>query len=281
MKHEYRVTIKGYYTPFETIKLFFLSYFFGLQCRGLYKDLKYFCMFIGYPRSGHSLVGSLLDAHPNIVISHELDALYFIKAGFSTRQIYSLILNNSITFTREGRRWKEYAYRVPNQWQGRFDKVLVIGDKKGGETTRRLGNDPHLLIRLLKRIRKPIKFIHVVRNPYDNISGIASLMNWSLEKSMKYYFSLCAMNEDLKRCILDKNIFEIRHEDLIAQPENILMELCEFYELECGEDYLRDCSAVIFKSPHSKRQKTNWTPKFIQEVQDRMKAFPFLRGYSF
>ncbi len=26
-------------------------------------------MFIGYPRSGHSLVGSLLDAHPNIIVA--------------------------------------------------------------------------------------------------------------------------------------------------------------------------------------------------------------------
>ena len=34
-----------------------------------------FLLFVGHPRSGHSLVGSLLDAHPDVVVSHELDAL--------------------------------------------------------------------------------------------------------------------------------------------------------------------------------------------------------------
>ena len=40
-------------------------------------QLERFCLFVGYPRSGHSLVGSLLDAHPDIAISHELHVLRY------------------------------------------------------------------------------------------------------------------------------------------------------------------------------------------------------------
>jgi hypothetical protein len=39
-------------------------------------------MFIGYLRSGHSLIASLLDAHPNPIATHELDALKFVGARF-------------------------------------------------------------------------------------------------------------------------------------------------------------------------------------------------------
>ena len=39
------------------------------------QSVEAFCIFIGYPRSGHSLLGSLLDAHPEMVIAHELDVL--------------------------------------------------------------------------------------------------------------------------------------------------------------------------------------------------------------
>jgi hypothetical protein len=39
-------------------------------------------MFIGYLRSGHSLIASLLDAHPNAIATHELDALKFVGARF-------------------------------------------------------------------------------------------------------------------------------------------------------------------------------------------------------
>ncbi len=38
-------------------------------------DLHAFCMFIGYPKSGHSLVGSLLDAHPDMVIAKATNPL--------------------------------------------------------------------------------------------------------------------------------------------------------------------------------------------------------------
>jgi hypothetical protein len=35
-----------------------------------FPDVHAFCLFDGYSRSGHSLVGALLDAHPKITIAH-------------------------------------------------------------------------------------------------------------------------------------------------------------------------------------------------------------------
>ncbi len=41
----------------------------------IFADLERFWSFIGYPRSGHSLIGSLINAHPDVVVCHELDTL--------------------------------------------------------------------------------------------------------------------------------------------------------------------------------------------------------------
>ncbi len=38
-------------------------------------DVDTMLMFIGYPRSGHTLIGSLLDAHPNMVVANEYNIL--------------------------------------------------------------------------------------------------------------------------------------------------------------------------------------------------------------
>lgn len=73
------------------------------------KSIEKYCMFVGYPRSGHSLVGSLLDAHPNIVIAHELDALRYIKEGFNKKQLFYLLLEKSQRFTKAGREWTGYS----------------------------------------------------------------------------------------------------------------------------------------------------------------------------
>jgi len=54
-----------------------------INCRStaaLFDKVRTYVMFVGYPRSGHSLIGSLLDAHPNVVIAHEMDALQFVQS---------------------------------------------------------------------------------------------------------------------------------------------------------------------------------------------------------
>jgi hypothetical protein len=37
-----------------------------------FSSVRTFVLFVGYPRSGHSLIGSIMDAHPNIIIAHEV-----------------------------------------------------------------------------------------------------------------------------------------------------------------------------------------------------------------
>ena len=144
-----------------------------------------FCIFIGYPRSGHSLLGSLLDAHPEMVIAHELDVLTFVAAGWPRRALYSRILNHDATFTESGRQWFGYDYRVPGQWQGRVSKLRVIGDKKGGKTTERLGARPDLLERLRRTVEVPVRLVHVVRSPYDNITTMARRSGQTLEQAAR------------------------------------------------------------------------------------------------
>ncbi|HEY3168098.1 MAG TPA: hypothetical protein VGK57_12760, partial [Candidatus Binatia bacterium] len=129
-----------------------------------------FCLFIGYPRSGHTLIGSLLDAHSNAVIADELDALKYIQAGFSRDQLFYLLLRGSRRAAKAGRQRTGYSYYVPGQWQGRFDKLRVIGDKAGGASAIRLAAFPFLLDTLSNGFNTRLKFIHVTRNPYDVIS---------------------------------------------------------------------------------------------------------------
>jgi hypothetical protein len=50
-----------------------------------------FCLFIGHGRSGGTLAGALLNAHPNAVITNELDALSYIDQGLTQRQLFHLI----------------------------------------------------------------------------------------------------------------------------------------------------------------------------------------------
>ena len=68
----------------------------------MFSGVSTYCMFIGLPRSGHTLVGVLLNAHKNAVIAHELNALKFIKRGFSKNQLFYLLLYRDGLFRKAG-----------------------------------------------------------------------------------------------------------------------------------------------------------------------------------
>lgn len=263
----------------------------GLKHRELFEDIERYCMFTGCPRSGHSLIGSLLDAHPNMVLAHELNTLKYIYAGFGKRQIYYLLLKTSQAFTKRGHQWAGYTYAVPRQWQGRFKKLQVIGDKKGGQSTLMLSLYPGLLQRLQRTINTPIRLIHVIRNPYDNITtmyvkeqekALKGRKRWlNLRGSIDWYFSLCETVIKIKKQIRNNEIFELRHERFLDDPENLLKQICTYLGIDAPKDYLRDCASIVFKSPHKTRYNIKWNNKLIDIVEEKMAEIPFLKGYSF
>jgi Sulfotransferase family len=250
-----------------------------------FEDVEAYCMFVGYPKSGHSLIGSLLDAHPDAIIAHELDALGYIHAGFGKKQLYHLLLENSQEHASAGRGWSGYSYTVPGQWQGRFRKLRVIGDKKGAKSSWRLDWNPELLDRLREIVGVPVRFVHVIRNPYDNISTMFRQGVLKKKGDLRYniegYFSLCAIIRDLKGRTGGADVFDMRHELFVEDPARHLGDLCRFLGLESPDDYLEDCASIIFRSPNKSRRKVVWDPESISMVRNRMDEFDFLRGYSY
>jgi len=114
----------------------------------------------------------MLDAHRHAVISHELDAPRLILAGCDRDELYSRILARAAWFNLRGNR-TAYRYQIPNRWQGRFETLRVIGDKGGGWAAQWLGKHPDLLQRIRDTVGVPLRLIHVVRNPFDNVAAIS------------------------------------------------------------------------------------------------------------
>ena len=108
-----------------------------------YGHIKTILFFFGYPRSRHTLLGSLLDAHPHMVIADEKSA--FTKWSLNANKwmkktvhaYYDLMFNGARHVVQTGRRshvakqsvvnaTRNYLYHVPNQWQGRFDQYIEV-----------------------------------------------------------------------------------------------------------------------------------------------------------
>lgn len=268
--------------PLELVRDLPLSYWTGLTHRRDLTQVEKYALFVGYSRSGHSLVGALLNAHPNMVFGQGFNALRYVAAGFRRIQLYGLILRADQRYERRGRTsYKgKYNYGVPGQWQGRYTAIRVIGNKRGEPTTRMLERDPALLERLGRLVGVPVYVIHVIRNPYDNVTAIAR-RRMSLPEAIKRYFERCATIDRVRQAAPPGRWFDLRHEDLVADAQRAMRELCTFLDVDVDESYVRACASIVRSSPHRARTEADWTPELIAQVAERMTAYRFLDGYSY
>lgn len=249
------------------------------RCARDFAAVERFCLFVGYPRSGHSLVGALLNAHRDAVIAHELDVPPLILAGCARDELYARILARARWFHLRGDR-SNYAYRVPRQWQGRFATLRVIGDKRGGAVTRCIAAEPGFLERVRELVGVPLRLIHVVRNPFDNIAAIAIWERKPLAESARFYFAHCDTTARLGTLCRPGELLTLRHEEMLRDPGAVLARLCTGLGLAPYPGYLEDCSAIVFPQGTFTRHKVEWTPALRGEVAARSASYAHLAGYA-
>jgi hypothetical protein len=262
-------------------RLFLLSLLGSLRHRASFEHIENFCMFIGYPRSGHTLIGSILDAHPNAIIADEINVLRYFDNGFRKSQLFYLLLRNSLRAAAAGRKRTGYVYQVPGQWQGRYEQLQVIGDKMGHAAAPRLAADPELLGRLRQFLKVNIKFVHVLRNPYDIISTMTLRHKVPLKQSINRFFWLCQCVDAIKRQVPPDHICDLKHEDFIRSPKTNLEYLCDFFHLKTDGSYLDASAKIVFASPHKSRFEAQWDKTLVDSVRIKMSKFNFLYEYSY
>ena len=244
-----------------------------------------FCFFVGHNKSGTSLVGGLLDAHRDVLVADEVDALRYVEAGFARDQVFHQLERGSRSEARKGRvtarRLQPYSYRVPGQWQGRAPVPLVVGDSTSGRSTRRLGARPGLCAQL--RTMMPgvdVRLIQVIRNPFDPISLMMVRGGRSFANAIDHYFTACETLthiRDTERGAL----LPIRYEAFVGDPVAGLTSMCAFLEVDADRQYLDACASIVRPQPDRGRELVRWTRPWIDAVERRLAGFDFLDGYSY
>ena len=271
--------------------------------------IKTFVFFLGHAHSGHSIIGSLLDSHPHIVISHEVDMFTKLSKRMlspTKQDIFNAVWKNTMQTIINGHRAKHvkgYDLLVDGLYQGKYvDHIDVIGDKKGGGTVGLLLTQPKKwsgAYNILKSLNVTLKVIQVFRNPYDIIAttvlfecnkGVFASIKQS-NKSRRvspslinlhinnYFLHHNAIVNAKKKYNLD--LIEIHGKDLISDPRGTLLKLCNHLEVNCSNNYLEICSNKIFKTESRTRRLIKWTDEQIKKIQQNIDNYRNLKGYSF
>ena len=272
--------------------------------------IKTFVFFLGHGHSGHSIVGSLMDGHPHMVISHEVDVFTKLSGRLlkpTKTSIFNAVWRNTLQTIINGHRAKHvkgYDLLVDGLYQGKYvDHIDVIGDKKGGDTTFLLLTQPKKWLdayKILKSLNVALKVIQVFRNPYDIIATTILLKHSfkqtfaSIKQSnvttkidpilidlqIKKHFLHHEANFKAKTTF-NLDTIEIHGKDLISDARNTLLKLCNHVGVNCSNNYLEICSNKIFKTESRTRRFIKWTDEQLKTVQRNIDKYSDLKGYSF
>lgn len=244
---------------------------------------KRYVVFIGYPRSGHTLVGQLLNAHRDALISHELDAGSLVmNHAYGRERLFAAIAQQDADFGAIGRMWTGYDYTVPGSAQGQTQHPLVIGDKKGSATTALLNRHPEALARLAEVVALPVTVIHVSRHPLDNIATmITRAEDETHDRIVERYLKLAAAVQASKERYAERLTWvDVATEDVIADAAGELSRLAGALDLDPEPGWLAACSAVVAPRPSRTRDKIEWRPRTVERVAQAVAELPLLQHYD-
>ena len=274
------------------------------------RNIERYLLMVGYRRSGASLLGQLLNAHPEMVIAHEAHLVSrlhhprYLPHGGRGRITRMILDGDRQARQRDSYQSAGYSYAVKGHWQGSCSRLRVIGDKAACDTVGALYRRPELLDSLRRRIRAPLRVLFMCRNPYDMIASqhLNRLRNrhGAVIPALRDYRPTDVERPEVGQTVIPQFLKEVSdqlievlpmfrkedvlpvfHEDFIASPREKLREICSFCGVESTEEYLDACVAVVLPSHHRTRFKVRWNEAQKAEVAAAIERCPWFEGYGF
>lgn len=213
-------------------------------------------MFVGCGRSGSTVVGQLLNAHPNFLISNELRILQScVEAKKHIRQELGNLAKRAIYEFEEDLQNSQFHSQTISKWQKDWkniskiakdlginkEKISFIGDKKQG------GNSKLFKIRHEECVvaLKGMDWVPVcvVRSPsqimisYSRVSG-------DLEKSFKEFVSDMLVGI---RLVQEKEGIFIKYDDLMDNPHEYACKIEKKFNLIPNSEWKKLVCRVVQK----------------------------------
>lgn len=220
------------------------------------KNIPFFFV-IGRPRSGTTLLRTLLDAHPNIVIPFESPLILKLANKYSKIRIWNReLLNNLFDDLRVLKKFNTWLideellknnllkinHELDYQTIIKFiyshfnpifvkEEIKIFGDK-----------NPHYASSINKifSLFPDAKYLHITRDYRDNILSNLKFEFGTSRKSLLAYRwkeSIIKMNKLKEK--YPNQFFTLRYEDLVEDPAQIMKSVCDILGVEYQPDILR------------------------------------------
>ena len=246
---------------------FFYSYAANLF--GPYKLL----LFFGSPRTGSTLLGQILNFHPNCLVATEfrllnkviIDGISYSKALAEMRATAFRQFKNGIeadvkfgkTLGRYQERWKSF-YGLSGDPEFKKKKIKILGDKKAGGATKVFMDYPDKTVDFLEKHRNLI-LLQILRHPIDAaISYMNSHKIGAFAAACEDVISKSHIAYELCQKMRAPN-YVLYYEDLIREPKAEIEKLMNWLVVKHSSTWLE----VITERVNNINNSQHYTEDFV------------------
>ena len=213
---------------------------------------------IGRPRSGTTLLRTLLDAHPNVIVPTEYPfILNLYKRYRNINKPDKKTIDNIVTDLQ-----KIWAFKITNidaellrknlyEYEGNInyltlckiiilhypavfpkEKIILVGDKNPAYAFK--------FKRLYTIFKNECKYIQIIRDPRDQIISLRNLkmeLPFTATSAKNWTYADIAFNIIANKN--KKNFMTVKYEDLVTEPEKRLKEVNDFLDIPFNCDVLK------------------------------------------
>ena len=277
----------------ERIKRYFAE---AHACSTLTIEREKILVFIGAPRCGTTLVGQLINYHPQCLVSNESRliqnvinfdkdfdkelkkvekrAAYQYQCGIENDPQYK---KNLIQYQKQ---WKPITAK---SGEAVFAKKLIkiVGDKKAGGATQAFLNHPEKMFQLLDNY-KEICFLQILRNPIDAANSFLKSHPHEVKgfkEACDRIIYLSATAAGLGKRALNPYHY-LFYEEMISRPVDVLSECCAWLGLDCSNHWLEMISRTVNRS-FSPKEYSKEELLIAKELIKKYGAEEVYKQYSF
>jgi hypothetical protein len=245
-----------------------------------FDTLRYYVIFMRYKRSGSALLANLLDAHPNAIFVRNEELYGKFERWEDPKLIYTHLYNNAKAYRNKP--FSANGYRYPIEGVGHVEKPLVIGHKSSTRRYLPVANSQKKLNEFQKAVDLPLKFLHLVRSPYDQVNARWQQKEFRrigapVDELISHVREQTAGNAKMRAKAEDYH--QVHYEDLQAHPVSTMATVCDFLGLPVRSKHLANCKELVYQGAEEKA--TTWTDDTRAQVKHLIEDYPeFYRRYA-
>ena len=221
-----------------------------------------YLFFVGHARSGSTLLGQIINSHPNCLVSNEFRALdlvikesrnindVMLMAAKDAHRLFNTGLENHKNYNikRFQKKWKNSDF-LREDPIFKKKQIQVIGDKKAGSTTRLYVSHKNKFLKFL-RSNSNIFFIKIERNIHDTCKSYVKSHPHEakdLAGAIEEISYMDNKSNDFLSIIDDKHKYIIKYEELINSPVTEISNVFKWLELSHSPEITNPISKLVCK----------------------------------